>query len=232
MAKKIVVVTGGNRGIGFEICKQLHALDFQVVLTSRDLKKGEEAAKSLSKKNNKVMYMNLDVSDVESITTFSNHMKELYGHVDVLVNNAGIFIDREAQLITVKLNKIKETLETNTYGPVLLIQQLLPLLTLSKDARIINMSSGLGAISEMAGGYPGYRLSKVALNAATLMMASELRNTTVKVNAMCPGWVKSDMGGPGASRSLVEGADTAVWLATASGIPNGKFFRDRKEIDW
>ena len=132
----------------------------------------------------------------------------------------------------VSLTDVKYIMETNFYGPWRMIQVFLPLLLKSDEGRIINVSSGMGELRSLSGDYPGYRLSKSSLNALTIMFANDLKNTGIKVNAMCPGWVKTDMGGPDAPRHVSQGADTAVWLATEKEIPSGKFFRDREEITW
>ncbi len=267
---KTVLVTGGNRGIGLEICRQLDQLGFSVILGSRDLNKGKKAARSLS---NNVAIQSLDVRDEKSINDLFTFINAKYGQLDVLINNAGLgtaFIDRKNSVLkpakdfvrsnfgeTVrKINKlrskahnansdksgfkakdiplsgVKEIMETNFYGPWRMIQVFLPLILKSNNGRIINMSSGLGELDSLNGNYPGYSMSKASLNALTIMFANELKEQGIIVNAMCPGWVRTDMGGPNAPREVSEGADTAVWLATEENIPSGKFFRDRKEIPW
>ena len=150
----------------------------------------------------------------------------------MLINNAGIFQDGNHTLETLPEEVFDRTLQTNFIGPVKLTRALLPLIRKGSDARVINISSGLGAMNEMSGGYGSYRLSKAALNAATQVYAAELMSDGIKVNSMCPGWVKTDMGGAGASREVAHGAETAVWLATATDIPNGKFLRDKQVIEW
>lgn len=227
--KKIVLVTGANKGIGLEICKQLCAQNCTVILTSRDEKRGFEALKSTE---GDIHYHQLDVSDLQSISTLINFVENKYGRLDVLINNAAILLDEKIPATKVKMELIRSTLETNLIGPFQLIQKFLPLLKKSKDGRIINMSSGLGAINQMASGYPGYRISKVGLNALTLILADELKGTNISVNTMTPGWVRTDMGGYNADLKVEQGADTAVWLATTKEKHNGKFFRERKEIDW
>jgi NAD(P)-dependent dehydrogenase (short-subunit alcohol dehydrogenase family) len=159
-------------------------------------------------------------------------IKRTYGRLDILINNAGIIAKGDAPGLTVDLEAIRATLETNTLGPLHLSQILVPLLRRSKSARIVNLSSGMGALSEMEGDDAAYRISKTALNAMTAILAAELRDV-VAVNAACPGWVKTDMGGPNADRDLEEGADTPVWLALdAPQSLTGKFMRDRKVIPW
>ncbi len=224
---KIILVTGGNRGIGLEICRQLSDFGHIVILGSRDLSKGKQASKELS---GNVYLLQLDVTSQRDIESSANYINSTMGKLDVLINNAGIFSSDRSATDT-KINEFKIVMNINVYGPARLSQTFLPLLKKSDGPRIINISSGMGALSEMMGGYASYRLSKTALNGLTKMLAADLSGQ-VAVNAMCPGWVRTDMGGPTAPRSVEEGADTAVWLATEKEIPTGKFFRDRTEIDW
>ena len=221
-----IVVTGGNRGIGKQIAKELVALGHEVILTARNEDKGKEAASELG-----ASFMQLDVSSPESIAKFSTEAAAKYDAIDVLVNNAGIFDDKSQPAHNPNFEIVQKTLDTNLFGAWRLILGLLPLLKKSDDGRVVNMSSGLGAMSDMGAQFPGYRLSKVGMNAMTQMIHSELGDQ-IKINAMCPGWVKTDMGGEGAHRSLAQGAETAVWLATHPEIPNGKFLRDKEIIEW
>jgi NAD(P)-dependent dehydrogenase (short-subunit alcohol dehydrogenase family) len=164
-------------------------------------------------------------------------VKRIYGRLDILVNNAAILIDApggfKASLFDLTSDTLRRTMETNLLGPVRLIQAAAPLMREQAYGRIVNISSGAGQLSDMGSGYPAYRMSKTALNALTRIAASELGGGDIKVNAMCPGWVRTEMGGPDADRSPEEGADTAVWLATLPDTgPTGGFFRDRKPIAW
>ncbi|HXC62339.1 MAG TPA: SDR family oxidoreductase [Nitrospiria bacterium] len=231
MNKHIAVVTGANRGIGFEIVRQLAKKGWIVVLTARDEAKGRAACEQLKKQGLDVEFRVLDVANPESIHRLKNDLEKTFGRLDVLVNNAGIFIDRTKNSLNVDMKTVRETMETNFFGPLQLSQTLLSLLLKSDDARIINISSGLGQLSDGGGGYPSYSISKAALNMMTVQMAEDLKGR-VHVNSVCPGWVRTEMGGPGATRSVEEGTDTAVWLATEPNVPNGKFIRDRKEIAW
>jgi NAD(P)-dependent dehydrogenase (short-subunit alcohol dehydrogenase family) len=227
-----VVVTGANRGIGFEICRQLASRGAQVVLTARNAKAAETAAKQLAAQNLTVQFRTLDVTSTKSIRALGEFLKRTYGRLDVLINNAGIIAKGDAPGLSVDLESVQVSLETNALGPLHLSQTLVPLLRRSKSARIVNVSSGMGAFSEMEGDYAAYRISKTALNAVTAILAAQLRDV-VAVNAACPGWVKTDMGGPNAERDLEEGADTPVWLALdAPQDLTGKFLRDRKVIPW
>lgn len=234
MNEKVAVVTGGNRGIGLEVCRQLSQLDFVVILTSRDEAKGLAAVRELNKQEASVRHFTLDVTHPAQILQLKAFLEEEYGRCDVLVNNAGIMLDKnDNNFFNTDLATFRTTMETNVYGPILLCQTLVPLMRKNNYGRIINISSGLGQLSEMQGGYSAYRVSKTAINAVTRMVAAEVSGTNILVNSMCPGWVKTDMGGPNAPRSVKEGADTITWLATLpdSG-PTGKIFRDRKEVSW
>lgn len=224
--KKIILVTGGNRGIGLGICRELATQGHTVLLGSRHLEQGEEAAGAI---NGDVTALKLDVTKDEDIMKAVKTISEHYGHLDVLINNAGI-ISTGAGAGSVETKEVERVMETNFYGAWRVTQLMLPLLEKSTAGRIVNMSSGMGALDDLSGGYAAYRMSKTALNGLTILFSNELQG--IKVNAVCPGWVRTEMGGEGASRSVEQGADTAVWLATAEHIPTGKFFRDRNEIPW
>ena len=236
--KKVAVVTGANRGIGFETCRQLAKHGMKVVLTARDEGKGRAAAERLRSEELDIDFLPLDVSDDASVHEFARQIKKACGRVDVLVNNAGIMIDGKTRdtaagtgVMQAKVETLRLTMEVNVYGALRVTQALLPLMP--KDgARIVNVSSGMGQLSDMNGGWPGYRISKSGLNALTRIFADELKQTGIRVNSVCPGWVKTDMGGAGATRTPQQGADTIVWLATAPDVPTGGFFRDRKPIPW
>jgi len=235
MDKRVAVVTGGNRGIGLEICRQLAKRgDLRVVLAGRDLGKAKSAVKSIKNQIVEVIPVVLDVSSASSIKNFANYVAKQFGRCDVLVNNAGILADpRGSRVLDSKLETWQATLAVNLLGPLMLIQALAPLMRKNGYGRIVNVSSGQGQLTDMGAGTPAYRISKTALNALTRTLAAELRGGGVLVNSMCPGWVKTDMGGPGAPRTVEQGADTAVWLATLPDDgPSGGFFRDRKPIPW
>ncbi len=238
MNERIAVVTGANRGIGFEICRQLAELEILVVLSSRDEDKGLKACEKLQKEELPVRYHQLDVAHAASVNNFKTFMENEFGRCDILVNNAGIFPDKSINnkppsIFQTNMDTIRQTMETNVYGPMMMCQALVPLMKKNNYGRIVNISSGMGQLSDMNGFYPGYRISKTAINAVTRILTDELLDYNILVNSMCPGWVKTEMGGPGATREVKEGADTAVWLATLpNGGVRGKFFRDRKEIPW
>lgn len=235
--KKIAVVTGGNRGLGFETCRQLASLGVQVVLTSRDESKGAEAANQLRSQGLEVVYHPLDVTNPKTIELLHQFLRQEFGRLDVLVNNAGIFPDTadsdNTSVFNVKVNTLQTAMDTNVYGPLQLCQALITLIKEHDYGRIVNVSSGMGQLSEMSGSYPAYRLSKTSLNALTRIIADELKGTNILINSVCPGWVKTDMGGPGAPRTPEQGAETIVWLATLpDGGPTGGFFRDKQPIPW
>ncbi len=236
--QKIAVVTGANRGLGFETCRQLAQKGYHVILTSRNAEKGKAATERLKAEGLDAVYHQLDVTDPGSIRQLVQFIEGESGHLDVLVNNAGVLLDvsnasdmAEASALQADISIVRKTFETNTLGPLMLAQALIPLM--KGAGRIVNVSSGMGQLAEMDGGWPGYRLSKTALNAVTRILASELAGTRIKVNSVCPGWVKTDMGGPNAERPVEKGAETIVWLATLpEDGPSGGFFRDMQPIPW
>ena len=231
---RVALVTGGNRGIGYEICRGLAARGLEVVLTARDSGHGRRAAKELQGAGLKVEFHRLDVTSCRSIHSCVAAVRERRGRIDVLVNNAGIMIDPGgSRFLDSKLDTYRDTVETNLYGPLQLSQAVIPLMKAHGYGRIVNLSSGLGQLAEMGAGTSSYRISKAALNALTRIVAAEFTDKNILVNSMCPGWVKTRMGGEQAPRTPEEGADTAVWLATLpDGGPSGGFFRDRKPIPW
>lgn len=230
----IALVTGANRGIGLEIVRQLAAAGMRVVLASRDADKGAAAASALREAGHEVEDLRLDVSDPASCRTAHDRLAQRFDRVDVLVNNAGILIDKSnASILELPIDMLRKTLDTNLIGALQVTQALAPLLKQSRHGRVVNLSSGLGQLAEMGAGTPAYRMSKTALNALTRILSAEFAAHGIKVNAMCPGWVRTDMGGPQAVRSVEQGADTALWLATLPDDgPTGGFFRDRAPIPW
>lgn len=231
---RVALVTGGNRGIGYEICRQLAAQGLAVVLGARDTGKGKAAAKALQEAGLQVEFHRLDVKSCRSIRACVAAVAERRGRIDVLINNAGIMIDpRGSHFLDSKLDNYRDTLETNLFGPLQLAQAVIPLMKANRYGRIVNLSSGLGQLSEMGAGTPAYRISKASINALTRILAAEFRESNVLVNSMCPGWVRTGMGGESAPRTAEEAADTAIWLATLPDDgPTGGFFRDRKPIAW
>jgi NAD(P)-dependent dehydrogenase (short-subunit alcohol dehydrogenase family) len=233
-AERIALVTGGNRGIGFEISQALAQRGLAVVLTARDATQGKAAVKTLHDKGLEVEFQRLDVTSCRSIRACVASVAERRGRIDVLVNNAGVLLDPHgSRFLDSKLDAYRDTLETNFFGPLQLAQSVVPLMKANRYGRIVNLSSGLAQLEEMGTGTPAYRVSKTALNALTRILAAEFRESNILANSMCPGWVKTGMGGDHAPRTAAEGADTAVWLATLPDDgPTGGFFRDRKAIPW
>ena len=233
MIRRVAVVTGGNRGIGLEICRQLSKSGIEVILTARNASKGEQAVDALNAQGLVLRFIPLDVTEQGSVRRLVKHLADEYGRTDILINNAGIYIDRGIPGSEIDLGIVRQTMETNFYGPLRLSQMCIPLMRRNNYGRIVNISSQMGALSNMGSGGLAYRVSKTALNAMTLILANELRGSNIIVNTVDPGWVNTDMGGSGAPRSVGQGADTAVWLATQpDGGPSGGYFRDRKTREW
>jgi len=231
--QRLALVTGANRGIGFEVCRQLAKRAFVVLLSARDEGKARSAAKKLADIGT-VEPILLDVADASSIENAAAEVASRYGVLDVLVNNAGINYDTWETVANANIEgTVMETITTNLLGPWRLCQAFLPLLRKSGAARIVNVSSESGSLENMGAGPPAYQVTKAALNALTRTLAGELRGVRILVNAVCPGWVATDMGGAGASRSVREGAAGIVWAATLpDNGPSGGFFRDGKPLPW
>lgn len=232
-AEPVAVVSGAARGIGLEITRQLAACGLRVVLGARDLERGERARDGLGALAERVIAMPLDVTDAASVRALAERVERELGGAQVIVNNAGVALDGGPQGASADLDVVRATLEVNLFGAWALTEALVPQLRAAGWGRIVSLSSGMGQLSDMGMGWPGYRVSKTALNALTRILANELRADGILVNVACPGWVRTDMGGPSASRSVAEGADTPVWLATLPDDgPTGGFFRDRRPIPW
>ncbi len=225
MAVATAAVTGANRGIGLEVARQLAGDGFRVIAGSRDLDSGARAVERLG---GAVEARQLDVADPDSVAAFAAGLDEL----DVLVNNAAGFYDTWQSGVDADLDVARDAFETNVLGAWRVTQAVLPLLRRSPSARIVNVSSGAGALTEMGGGSPAYRVSKTALNALTRILSSELRGDGILVNSVCPGWVATDMGGPG-GRPVEQGAASVMWaVRIPDDGPTGGFFRDGRQIDW
>jgi NAD(P)-dependent dehydrogenase (short-subunit alcohol dehydrogenase family) len=229
---RVALVTGANRGIGLEVCRQLGRQGHTVMLTSRDAAKGRAAAAALRQEGVDVHALSLDVADDRSVKEAAAAVERSPGRLDVLVNNAGILYDTWQHAPAADLAVVREAFETNTLGPWRVTQAFLPLLRRSRHGRIVNVSSGAGALGSMDGETPAYAMSKAALNVPTMMLAAELRPSRILVNAVCPGWVATELGGTG-GRPVAEGAAGVVWAATLpDGGPTGGFFRDGTPIPW
>jgi len=220
----VALVTGANRGIGLEVCRQLAQPGYAVVLGSRDAGKGERAVAALGPEGHTVRPYQLDVTDPGSIERARARVAAEFDRLDVLVNNAAILYDTWQRVLDADLAQVREALETNTFGAWSIVRAL--------HARVVNVSSEAGSLAAMGGGTPAYSLSKAALNALTRMLAAELRREGILVNAVCPGWVATDMGGSG-GRPVAAGAASVVWAATLPDDgPTGGFFRDGRPLPW
>ena len=229
---KTALVTGGNRGIGFGVCRQLAARGFAVLLTARDAEKSRAAAAKL-KSVGRVEPVVLDVANASSIEKAVADVSSRYDWLDVLINNAGINYDTWETVENAEIDgTVIETIRTNLLGPWRMCQAFLPLLRKSRAGRIVNVSSESGSLANMGAGPPAYQVTKAALNALTRTLAGELRGTSILVNAICPGWVATDMGGTG-GRPVADGASGILWAATLpDNGPTGGFFRDGKPLPW
>jgi len=229
---KIALVTGANKGIGREVAHQLAAKGFHVFIGARNRSAGRKAADEIAKKGGEATFLEIDVSDNNSVAAAAREFAKASDHLDVLVNNAGIIVDGDDAILEINDELLRKTLETNTLGALRVIRAFVPLLAKSKAPRVINVSSGGGQLTGGADGWsPAYCISKTALNGVTSQLAAALPKFAI--NSVCPGWVRTDMGGRNATRSVEEGADTIVWLASeAPQDLTGKFLRDRKEIPW
>jgi len=229
----VALVTGANRGMGLETCRALAQRGYQVILTSRDQQLGQQAAQPFVQQGLSVTSFALDVTNEGSIQHLQRVLEERFGGVDVLVNNAAIYPDKGRSVLEVEPETFRATMETNFYGPLLLCQAWVPGMITRGYGRVVNVSSRAGQLSAMGDFAPAYSASKAALNALTRMVADAARGSNVLVNAVDPGWVRTRMGGPTASRSVEQGTDTIVWLATLpDGGPTGGFFHDRQPIPW
>jgi NAD(P)-dependent dehydrogenase (short-subunit alcohol dehydrogenase family) len=230
---KIALVTGANRGIGMECCRQLAEQGHTVILTSRDQQKGQQAAAKLQKQFDQVSYHQLDVNEPESIGRLRDWVADTYGRLDILINNAAINYDSGKRASTVDLEEVRRTLDINLFGPWRMCQALLPLMKKHGYGRIVNVSSGSGMLSGMGADTPSYSVSKAALNVLTIKLAAENPGSNLLINAVCPGWVRTDMGGSAAPRSVEQGAQSVLWAALLpEDGPTGGFFRDGKRLEW
>jgi NAD(P)-dependent dehydrogenase (short-subunit alcohol dehydrogenase family) len=229
---KTALVTGANKGIGREVARQLARKGFHVFVAARNPDAGRKAADEIAKQGGKATLLEIDVTDNASVKGAVREFSKIADYLDVLVNNAGIMMDGDDAIHEVSDDIFRRTIETNVLGALGVTRAFAQLLAKSKAPRIINVSSGGGQLTGGADGWsPAYCISKTALNGVTSQLAAALPKFAV--NSVCPGWVRTDMGGRNATRSVEEGADTIVWLATdAPQELTGKFLRDRKEIPW
>lgn len=237
MSSKVALVTGGNRGIGLEVARQLARQQVRVLLGCRHISKGQMAVDSLTQEGLSVFLLPLDLNDPIFIRRAVSDGIQKFGHIDILINNAAVLheglLGFESKLTDISGDTLIQTLITNVVGPYRLIQEVLPIMQQRNYGRIVNMSSRAGQVQTMDRGFPAYRVSKAALNALTLIAAAECSNKNIKINAASPGWVRTELGGPDADYSAEEGADTPVWLAMLPDDgPTGKFFEGGQEIPW
>jgi len=229
--QRTALVTGGNRGIGLEVCRQLAERGLRVILTARDRAKADAAAKTLD--TGDVVPARLDATDPVSVRTLAADLARRGVHVDVLVNNAAVLVGEASGVLETTIEELRTTFETNLFGVVLVSQAFVPGMVERRYGRVVNVSSQAGQLASMGTYAPAYSMSKAALNAFTRQLAAATERRNVLVNSANPGWVRTAMGGPSAPRSVEQGAETLVWLATlpARG-PTGGFFSERKPIDW
>jgi NAD(P)-dependent dehydrogenase (short-subunit alcohol dehydrogenase family) len=226
-------VTGSNRGLGFEIARQLARRGLETIVTGRDAAQAEAAAAELRAEGLAVTARVLDVAEDESVSRLMRSLAAAPGRLDVLVNNAGISGDDSQSAWAIDLEDLHRVFETNFFGAWRMARAAIPLMRRNRYGRIVNVSSGMGSLTEPYGGWPAYSTSKTALNSLTRALAAELEAENILVNSACPGWVRTSMGGEGAPLSVEEGADTPVWLATLEdGGPTGGFFRNRRPAAW
>lgn len=229
---KTALITGANKGIGFEVARQLGRRGFHVLLGARNSEAGLQAVKTLKQEGAQATFVHCDVTSFDNLRSAVHEISWIIRQIDVLVNNAAILDDSDNSVLELTAERLQHTLATNTFGPLQTSQAFVPLLRKSEAPRIINVSSGGGQLSDgMDGWAPAYCISKTALNAVTCLLSAALPDFAV--NSVCPGWVRTDMGGSSAPRSVEEGADTIVWLAAeAPQELTGQFLRDRKQIPW
>jgi NAD(P)-dependent dehydrogenase (short-subunit alcohol dehydrogenase family) len=235
-APLVALVTGANRGIGLAVCRRLAKAGYRTILTARDGGKAGAAARALAADGCDVSTAILDVTSDRSVRAAGLDIIERFGRVDVLVNNAAILLaedDGDASVLETSADDLRRTFDTNVFGAASVSRAFIPGMTERRYGRVVNVSSTAGQLATMGTYAPAYSMSKTALNALTRQLAAATKGTGVLVNSACPGWVRTDMGGPNAPRSVDQGADTIVWLATLTDDgPTGGFFSDRREIDW
>lgn len=231
--KNVALVTGANRGLGLGCVNDLLGRGYHVIATARHLDKLISVAKKEDWAADQIDLLELDVGSEQSLANFEKQLAR-FPKIDILINNAGVYLDsRDSKAFATPGKEFMRTLETNVYGPYRLIQMVSPLMLKNKFGRIVNVSSGMGQLSEMGSAFETYRISKTAINGLTAVAAADFANTNVLVNSVCPGWVQTDMGGAGATRKLPEGVASILWAAfIPDGGPNGGFFRDGKPLPW
>ncbi len=236
--QRVAIITGGNRGLGYEICNKLANLNYAVILTSRKEDDGIRAVKKINNRN--VSYFNLDVTSKHDILQLKKHINKKFGRLDVLINNAGVLLDqrgygkgRISSIFDVDLEILRETIETNAISVFSMCQELIPIMQRNNYGRVVNISSQSGQLTHETHGVPCYRVSKTALNAVTRVFSDETVGENILVNSVCPVWAKTDMGGPNATKKAKDSIGTIIWSSMfPDNGPTGRFFQDYKEIPW
>lgn len=232
---RIALVTGGHRGLGLETCRALGKRGYTIIMTSPIYGKGRAAAAQLHKDGAEVYFHPLDVTEESEVKAVKLFVKQKFGRLDVLVNNAGILIDEGESILKLPVKTFFKVLDVNTFGALRMCQAFVPMMLKQNYGRIVNLASGRGQLSggDICDNGPAYNMSKTAVNALTVMVSDSVAGANVLVNSVCPGWCRTDLGGPNATRSAKKGAETIVWLATLPDDgPNGGFFRDKRRLEW
>jgi len=238
MYRKVAIVTGANRGLGHALTKALAEDDYKVFMVGRNKIEIDNASAKLQEAGLNIEGFEADVSKARHVTALSSYVQSQFDHLDLLINNAGVIIepgglDSQVTCFTINPELVEEAYSVNTVGALRLVQVFYDLLKKARQPRIVNVSSGMGSLNHIKAGWPAYRMSKAALNALTGILAAELEGTRIKVNSVCPGWVRTDMGGPNAERSIEEGIEGILWAAKLPPDgPTGGFFKDGKPLDW
>jgi NAD(P)-dependent dehydrogenase (short-subunit alcohol dehydrogenase family) len=230
---RVALVTGANRGLGLETCRALLRLGLRVVMTGRDEEAIQRARSGIGDTSPNLFAVQMDVTDAGSIHSAHRTILSRMGAVDVLVNNAAILLHEDNSVLSIPPDGFKQTFDTNLFGVIEVCRAFVPSMAGRQYGRVVNVSSGAGQLAGMSTYAPAYSMSKAALNAFTRILAATYRARGVLANVVDPGWVRTDMGGPSAPRSVAQGVDTTVWLATLpDNGASGEFFRDRKKIEW
>jgi NAD(P)-dependent dehydrogenase (short-subunit alcohol dehydrogenase family) len=230
--QRVALVTGANRGIGLETCRQLAAQGWKVVQTARSEEKGRAAFERLREEGGDVLFQRLDVTSAEDVERVRDYVEREIGRLDVLVNNAAYSPEHGKTATQVDMPTVRAVMDANLFGPWMLSLAFIPMMKQAGGGQIILVSSGKGSFTKLGPDYPAYRVSKTALNAFTVVLAADLKDSNIRVNAITPGWVRTHLGGINAPRSVEEGAAGTVWLANLEDGPTGKFFRDQEEFPW
>ena len=233
LQQRVAVVTGGAGAIGLEICRLLAEAGMRVVLTARGWEQAQQAVAHIEATSEQLIIPAvLEVTDSGSLRAFMDWLERTLGRVDVLINNAGV-VPHGHRFMDMDDAELDLAMQTHFYAPLRLIRAVLPHMQTQEYGRIVNVSSSLGQLAQMGARWPAYRLSKAALNALTAVVAADVAGSNIRVNAICPGWCRTPLGGPDAPRTAVEGAADIVWLATLPDEgPSGGFFRDRVRQAW